>query len=156
MKNNIKTIVKKTCLLILVFSFVSSFSQTSKEKKIKKELIGGGKNWNYSEAVKITDFSELLFISGQVPQDNKGNVPDNIKDQCELAWANVVKQLEQAEMSTENLVKVKFFVSDRKYLKEVGKLRNKMLLKHKPALTIIITGIYNKEWLLEIEAVAAK
>lgn len=156
MKNIIYRIPKYICFLLLVISVGFSYGQNSHKKKLKKQLIGGGKDWNYSQAVKITDFSELLFISGQIPEDDKGYVPSNIKEQCELAWANVEKQLEAAEMSTENLIKVKFFVSDRKYLGEVAKLRNRKLMKFKPALTIIITGIYRKEWLLEIEAVAAK
>jgi hypothetical protein len=33
-------------------------------------------------------------------------------------------------------------------------VREEVLGGHRPALTIIITGIYAEEWLLEIEAVA--
>ena len=34
-------------------------------------------------------------------------------------------------------------------------VRKEVLGAHAPALTIIITGIYDEEWLLEIEAIAA-
>lgn len=131
-------------------------SQKVEKSKFKKTNIGGEPTWSYSEATKITDYSELLFISGQIPVTNNGNVPNNIKDQCEVAWSNIEAQLKKGNMTLDNLVKVTFFVSDRKYLKEVGKLRKKKLLNIKPALTIIITGIYNENWLLEIEAIAAK
>lgn len=147
---------KYIIVLVLILSINSAFSQKVEESKFRKSNIGAGPTWNYSEAVKITDYSELLFISGQVPVTNNGKVPDNIKDQCEVAWSNIEAQLKKADMTLDNLVKVTFFVSDRKYLHEVGKLREQKLLNIKPAMTIIITGIYNKNWLLEIEAIAAK
>ncbi|RED47516.1 RidA family protein [Seonamhaeicola aphaedonensis] len=143
-------------LIVSILSLNLAFGQNPEESKFKKQNIGGGAEWNYSEAVKISDFSELLFISGQVPITNQGKVPSNIKDQCTVAWSNVEAQLKEADMTLDNLVKVTFFVSDRKYLREVGQLREQNLLNIKPALTIVITGIYNENWLLEIEAIAAK
>jgi enamine deaminase RidA (YjgF/YER057c/UK114 family) len=89
-----------------------------------------------------------------VTADDK--VPDDIKEQCEIAWSNVEKQLAKAGMTAENLIKVTFFVSDRMYLSEMAQYRNRKLLDIKLAMTIIITGIYNENWLLEIEGVAAK
>jgi enamine deaminase RidA (YjgF/YER057c/UK114 family) len=54
-----------------------------------------------------------------------------------------------------NLVKVTVFLSDRCYREENYKIRKEILGEHSPALTIIITGIYDERWLLEIEAIAA-
>jgi hypothetical protein len=34
-------------------------------------------------------------------------------------------------------------------------VRQEVLGTHRPALTVIITGIYDERWLLEIEAIAA-
>lgn len=156
MKNNSK--IYRVYVFIVAFIMLPNliFSQTSEVKTLKKQNIGGGANWNYSEAVKISDYSELLFISGQVPVTIDDKVPDDIKDQCDVAWSNIEAQLKKADMTSENLVKVTFFVSDRKYLHAIGQLREQKLLKIKPAMTIIITGIYNQDWLLEIEAIAAK
>ncbi|AZQ58700.1 RidA family protein [Maribacter sp. MJ134] len=156
MKNIAKIYSGPIFIIILTILSNSIFGQENEGKQFKKQKIGGEANWTYSEAVKISDYSELLFISGQIPVINDNPVPDDIKEQCEIAWSNVETQLEKADMTAENLVKVTFFVSDRKYLNEISQLRKRKLLGVKPAMTIIITGIYNENWLLEIEGIAAK
>jgi enamine deaminase RidA (YjgF/YER057c/UK114 family) len=58
-------------------------------------------------------------------------------------------------MALSDLVKVTVFLSDRQYRAANAAVRKEVLGTHTPALTIIITGIYDEEWLLEIEAIAA-
>ncbi|WP_248724179.1 RidA family protein [Seonamhaeicola sp. ML3] len=149
-------ITKNIALIICFLLSIPVLGQDTNGKIMKKERIDANPNWDYSQAVKITDFSELLFISGQIPENEQNEVPKTIKEQCKYAWANVEKQLKNANMTAENLVKVNFFVSDRKYLPVVYRLRQNKLQDIKPALTIVITGIYREEWLLEIEAIAAR
>ena len=52
-------------------------------------------------------------------------------------------------MTLDNLVKVTFFLSDRKYIAEYRRVRQEVLAGSKIALTTIITGIFD-------EAVAAR
>lgn len=112
---------------------------------------------SYAQALEVTAAQRLLFISGQVPADENENdrVPPDYPSQYRLAWANVEKRLKSAGMTLDNLVKVTIYVSDRKYLKEGQGIRQEILGERYPALTIIITGIYDPAWLLEIEAIAA-
>jgi 2-iminobutanoate/2-iminopropanoate deaminase len=109
----------------------------------------------YAQAVEISAFQRLLFISGQVPADADGNVPADYPSQYRLAWANVEAQLEAAGMTFDNLVKVTIFLSERRLVKESVGLRPAVLGDRTPAITIVITGIYDQAWLLEIEAIAA-
>jgi enamine deaminase RidA (YjgF/YER057c/UK114 family) len=109
----------------------------------------------YAQAHEIYGFQRLLFVSGQVPEDAAGNVPADYRDQYRLAFANVRARLEAAGMTFDNLVKVTIFLADRKYNAESRGLRAEILGERAPALTIVITGIYDEKWLLEIEAVAA-
>jgi 2-iminobutanoate/2-iminopropanoate deaminase len=109
----------------------------------------------YSQALEVTDSQRLLFISGQVPETPSGETPSDFEAQARLVWFNVVAQLEAAEMSVANLVKVTTFLSSRKYAQRNREVRREFLGSHSPALTIIITGIYDESWLLEVEAVAA-
>ncbi|HEY0683415.1 MAG TPA: RidA family protein [Steroidobacter sp.] len=110
---------------------------------------------SYAQACLIERPSRLLFISGQVPADADGKVPARFDDQCRLAWRNVETQLVAAGMTLADLVKVTVFLSDRQYRAANAAVRKEVLGSHTPALTIVITGIYDEEWLLEIEAVAA-
>jgi 2-iminobutanoate/2-iminopropanoate deaminase len=82
-------------------------------------------------------------------------VPRTFEEQCRLTWRNVQAQLEAAGMALTDLVKVTVFLSDRQYRAANAAVRREVLGAHTPALTIIITGIYDEQWLLEIEAVAA-
>ena len=110
---------------------------------------------SYAQACLVEGPNRLLFISGQVPADAEGKVPARFEDQCRLAWRNVEAQLTVAGMALTDLVKVTVFLSDRKFRAANAAVRKEVLGAHAPALTIIITGIYDEEWLLEIEAIAA-
>jgi 2-iminobutanoate/2-iminopropanoate deaminase len=109
----------------------------------------------YAQAVEVAQTKRLLFISGQIPESKDGIVPATFEQQAELVWHNVVAQLQAANMSVSNLVKVTTFLSSREYALPNREARQKALGTHTPALTVIITGIFDEQWLLEIEAIAA-
>lgn len=111
---------------------------------------------SYSQAYEISGHQRLVFVSGQVPEDENGNVPRDFRSQAELAWKNVARQLQAADMSLNDIVKLTIYLSGREYRQENIEVRRKTLGDHQPAMTIIITGIYDEQWLLEIEAIAAK
>lgn len=108
----------------------------------------------YSQAVETGRCKRTLFVSGQIPVASDSNVPSGFSEQCRLVWANVAAQLRAAGMGIEHLVKVTIFLSDRQFAEENRVIRNEILQGHAPALTVIITGIFDEAWLLEIEAIA--
>lgn len=108
----------------------------------------------YAEAMEVTNFRRLVFVSGQVPVDAQDRVPATFREQARVAWANVAAQLAKANMTVKHIVKMTIFLSDRKYRGEAYESRAEVLGDHCPAMTIIICGIYREEWLLEIEAIA--
>jgi 2-iminobutanoate/2-iminopropanoate deaminase len=108
----------------------------------------------FAEACEVSDVSRLLFVSGQVPQQGD-HIPDDYVSQYRLAWANVERQLKAAGMTFDNLVKATIFLSDRNLIAQSAGLRHSVLGDRTPAITIVLTGIYDERWLLEIEAIAA-
>lgn len=110
---------------------------------------------SYSQGVLVTGAERLLFVSGQVPETPEDGRPADFESQARLAWRNVRTVLEAGGMTLANLVKVTIFLSDRRYREANAKIRHEVLGEHRPALTIIITGIWDEAWLLEIEALAA-
>lgn len=114
------------------------------------QAVGG-----YAQAVEVTAAQRLLFISGQIPVRADGTMPSTFKEQARVAWGNVEAQLRAASMSLDNLVKVTIFLSDRAYGLENREIRREVFGERSIALTVIITGIFDAAWLLEIEAVAA-
>ncbi|TWT05143.1 RidA family protein [Reyranella sp. CPCC 100927] len=108
----------------------------------------------YAQVVEATGVQRIVHVSGQIPMALDGTVPSDFVSQSRQAWANVQAQLRAADMTLDNLVKVTIFLSDRRYAAENRQVRNEVLGTRTPALTVIITGIFDEAWLLEIEAVA--
>jgi 2-iminobutanoate/2-iminopropanoate deaminase len=109
----------------------------------------------YSQAIEVTGAQRILYVSGQVPETVHGEVPKDFVEQARLAWNNVIAQLTTANMGVENLTKVTIFLSSREFAMANREIRHEFLGTHRPALTVIIAGIFDEKWLLEIEAIAA-
>jgi len=109
----------------------------------------------YSQAFEISGHKRLLFVSGQIPASRDGHIPTDFPSQCRLAWRNIMAQLQAADMSIENLVKVTTFLGDRQYGLVNREIRQEFLGNHRPASTVIVAGIFDQEWLIEVEAIAA-
>ena len=109
----------------------------------------------YSQAIEVTGAQRILYVSGQVPETFDGKVPKDFVEQARVVWNNVIAQLASANMTVENLIKVTTFLSAREFAVPNGEIRREFLGGHCPSLTVIITGIFDEKWLLEIEAIAA-
>lgn len=108
----------------------------------------------YSQALEVSGHMRTLFISGQIPVAADGSVPQDFEAQCRLAWNNVEAQLKAAGMTLDNLVMHRTYLADRKYTTINRAVRNEVLAGRETALTVVIAGIFDEAWLLEIEAVA--
>ena len=87
--------------------------------------------------------------------DGGGAVPESLAEQGRLIWRNIEAQLAEVGMSLDNVVKATTFLSDRKYAIENRAIRNEIMGAREPAITVIICGLFDEKWLLEIEVVAA-
>jgi 2-iminobutanoate/2-iminopropanoate deaminase len=112
---------------------------------------GGG----YVHSYEIRAPARVVHVSGQTPVAPDGTLPEGFAAQCRQVWANVVAALAHHGMGLGDLVKVTTFLSDRAYREENSAIRREVLGEHVPALTVVIAGIYDEAWLLEIEAIAA-
>jgi enamine deaminase RidA (YjgF/YER057c/UK114 family) len=109
----------------------------------------------YAQAVEVDGARRLLFVSGQVPVAANGALPEGFRAQCLQAWRNLEAQLRAAGMGLDDLVKVTTFLADRGDAAENRRVRREVLGDRAPALTVVVTGIFDERWLVEIEAVAA-
>lgn len=109
----------------------------------------------YSQAIEVESAARIVFVSGQIPVTPDGRVPASFDDQARQVWSNVVAQLRAANMDLDNVVKVTIFLSSRDYRENNAAVRKEVLGAREPALTVIICDIFDEDWLLEIEAIAA-
>ena len=111
---------------------------------------------NYSQAVAIETGSRILHIAGQVGARPDGTIPDDEKEQHELAWANVLAILSAAGMDERNLVDCHVYLTNPGSVGLYREVRDRMLKGAKPAATLlIVAGLASPALKMEVSAVAA-
>lgn len=110
----------------------------------------------YSQVVALEGHQRLAFVSGQIPTDLAGDVPADFPSQARQVWTNIDAQLKAAGMAKADIVKVNVFLSDRQYAMANREARAAYLGELRPAMSVIICGIFDDAWLLEIEVIAAQ
>ncbi len=110
----------------------------------------------YTQALEVTGTTRRLYISGQAPVTADGTLPDTFEGQAEAVWTNILAQLHAADMTAEHIVKATTFLADRKFRVANRDVRQRMLRGHTFALTVVLAGMFEDGWLLEIDAIAEK
>jgi 2-iminobutanoate/2-iminopropanoate deaminase len=108
----------------------------------------------YSQAVVVTDGTRILYISGQLGMDTDGTTPSIMAEQARLAWRDIAAQLSEAGMGFDNLVKVTMIIPDAAEIPASRPARAEALGDRRPASTLIVAGLANPAWKIEIEAIA--
>lgn len=111
---------------------------------------------SYSQAIGVTGASNLLFVSGQIPETLDGTIPDDFSQQCRLAWANLTASLRAARLDITDLVKVTTYLTTGSSAEINRAIRKEFLGDHRPAVTVVVIETLDPRWLLEIEAIAAQ
>lgn len=101
----------------------------------------------------------LVCTAGQVGWDARGNFPDTLAGQVEAALANVLAVLAEAGAGPDHLVRLTWFITDRRaYLdaqSEIGAAYRKVLGRHYPAMSLVeVSALVESKALVEIEATA--
>lgn len=112
----------------------------------------------YSHAVEVGPNARWLHVSGQVGVKPDGSTADGIEAQARTALENVRALLAGAGMATGDLVKMTVFVTDIRYADAYRAARDAVLGEDaRVASTLVaVTALAKPEWLIEVEAVAAK
>jgi 2-iminobutanoate/2-iminopropanoate deaminase len=109
----------------------------------------------YTQAIEVSGPTRTLYISGQVGLRMDGSIPDDIVEQTRLAWQNLEAQLKAAGMTLDNLVKITTILPNFDDLAAAREGRSKVLGDRKPTSTLIVGGLANPAWKIEIEGIAA-
>jgi 2-iminobutanoate/2-iminopropanoate deaminase len=107
----------------------------------------------FSPAIQV---GELLFVSGQVAQDNDGKTV-GVGD-CEAQTRHIMSRIrtiaEAAGATMADVVKITTFLTDIANYQAFSKVRAATFPSNPPASsTVIVAGLVRPEFLVEIEAV---
>ena len=103
---------------------------------------------------------KLVFIAGQVGWTGEGEwKARDFAGQFRQALANIIEVLAQANGKPEHIVRLTWYVLDKKEylasLKAVGQAYRELMGKHYPTMAVLqVSGLVEDEARLEIEATA--
>ncbi len=111
----------------------------------------------YADAREVAAEDRLLFVSGQLGLADDGGVPNKFADQCALAWRNLRRALAAADMGLDDLVMLRFYLTDAAELAVMRRIKDETLGSRRVASSVlVVAALGDPSWLIEIEAVAAK
>ena len=112
---------------------------------------------NYAHAVEVPAGARTLYISGLNGYESDGTtMPADFAGQVELIWRHLETILAQAEMAVDDLVSLRFFLASAAHDPENVEILRRHLGSHACARTVVCQELLEPEWLVEVEAIAAK
>jgi 2-iminobutanoate/2-iminopropanoate deaminase len=110
---------------------------------------------HYSQVARA---GNTLFISGQLGLDESGELvgPGDAKAQASQAWRNLLAILAHYGAGPRHLVKTTTFITHWAYRPLVGEARDEVFPEppYPPSTLVVVQGLAEPRFLVEIEAVA--
>jgi 2-iminobutanoate/2-iminopropanoate deaminase len=111
----------------------------------------------YSQGAVVEGPVRFLFGAGQAGVHSDGRVGEGIEEQSRLVWQHIVTILAGADMTIDDIVQLNMLLIDREHRGPASAVRNEFLGDHRPTSTLmVISGLANPDWLIEIDFIAAK
>ena len=111
----------------------------------------------YSHTAVVPEGTELIYISGQVGVRPDGSTPDNIADQADQVFANIVSLLDAQGLGPSSIMKLTTFMVAGQDGDAVRAARIKHLGGHRPTSTaVFVSQLVEPAWFVEVEAIATK
>jgi enamine deaminase RidA (YjgF/YER057c/UK114 family) len=112
----------------------------------------------YSHVVIATG-ARLVFVSGQEPEDERGNLvgAEDLAAQAQQVFANLGRALTAAGARPDDVTRISIFVVDyrRDQLPLIDEARATLFGDHRPADTLVgVAALSRPEFLIEVEAIA--
>jgi len=111
----------------------------------------------YTQTMKVTGAQTIVFISGQVDYDERGQAghPGDFAAQARATLSALKAQVEAAGGTLANVVKLTTYLTDIRHRTELAQVREEFFGKKAPASTLVgVTALAMPGWQIEVEAIA--
>lgn len=109
----------------------------------------------FSQAVSVPPGGRLVLLAGAGSEAAGGGpeAPGDIEGQCEAAWASIAEVLAAAGATLQDVVRVRSYVTDARYLPVVTAARKKALgdPPYPPHTFLVVAALAMPEMLVEVE-----
>ncbi len=110
----------------------------------------------YSHGVAVPAGCRLVACSGQLGMARDGSIPEDVRAQADLCFANIAAILAEAGMTLADIVRLNAYVTDRDHMKGYMESRDAHVGTPPPASTLmIVSGFTLPAFKVEIEVLAA-
>ena len=110
----------------------------------------------YAQALEVPPGARWVHVSGQVGIGAAGLLPEDDAAQHELAWRNVFAVLAAAGMGPDDIVEVIAIVTGHEQVPVYRVVRDRVLGQHVCASTMLVCGLADPAWKVEIAVRAAR
>lgn len=110
---------------------------------------------DYVHAIELTGAQRILYLSGTMGLKADGTAPDTLKEQLTCVWSNIRRILSEAQMTTDNIVRVTSYMRDPAYAAQNQQARLAALGERRVPTTAIVAQTLSEDWKVEIEVIAA-
>ncbi len=124
-----------------------------------RQLISSGSPFEpaigFSRAVRVGD---IISVSGTAPiaADGQTAAPGDPAGQARRCLAIISAALQKAGADLKDVIRTRMYLTRREDSEAIGKVHGEFFGAIRPASTlVIVAGLINPEWLVEIEADAA-
>jgi enamine deaminase RidA (YjgF/YER057c/UK114 family) len=112
------------------------------------------KTAGYSRAVVDGDW---CFVAGTTGYDYVTmTIPDDVETQTENALKTIEAALGEAKFSLQDVVRARYYVTDRAYVEKVYPILGAHFGEIRPAATMLVCGLAEPEMKIEIEVTALR
>jgi len=110
------------------------------------------RDFGYSRAVIDRD---MVHVAGTTGYDYERMIlPDDAGEQARNTLGTIEKTLEEAGCSLDDVVRVRYYISDVKYLETIKPIVAKAFARARPAATLVIASLIEPGMKIEIEVTA--
>lgn len=111
----------------------------------------------YAHGIKSEGANTWMHVSGQVGTHSDGSLAGDTKAQMEVCWDKIFAILEDGGMDKQDIVKVVAYITKADEVGLYRGVRDEKLGGHIAASTLlVVSGLADPTWTVEIEAIAAK
>jgi 2-iminobutanoate/2-iminopropanoate deaminase len=99
----------------------------------------------------------LAFLTGQIGDDEDGNISADFETQARNALASVGVLLREARMGWSDVVKINVYLTDNADLQVWGRVRDEIVGESRPSGTgVIVKALANPDARVEVTVIAAQ